>query len=213
MRPLHGVPAQARALPGLPPRHHRRSLARQPSTLSTLPGALGEPRQQARFLCGLSSPAITQARLAPRSALGLRPVAAQLVRRLADEGRRRRGAGQARARGRARRGRPRLFRPPAALWARIHRAGAVRPAPDLGGVVGGRAGGDGFRRGAPDDPRHGRVPPRAVRPARSDQPLAAEPVRAGQGQPAAHRLRRGRGGAHHPRRRSCSATTATARRS
>ena len=34
-----------------------------------------------------------------------------------------------------------------------------------------------------------------------------------QGQPAAHRLRRGRGGAHHPRRRSCSATTATARRS
>ena len=40
-----------------------------------------------------------------------------------------------------------------------------------------------------------------VRPPRPDQPLAAEPVRAGQGQPAAHRLRRGRGGAHHPRRR------------
>ena len=65
-----------------------------------------------------------------------------------DEGRRRRGAGQARARGRARRGRPRLFRPPAALRARIHRAGAVRSAPDLGGVVGGRPGGDGFRRRA-----------------------------------------------------------------
>ena len=51
------------------------------------------------------------------------------------------------------------------------------------------------------DPRHGGIPPRARRPPRSDQPLAAEPVRAGQGQPAAHRLRRGRGGAHHPRRR------------
>ena len=65
-----------------------------------------------------------------------------------DEGRRRRGAGQARARGRARRGRPRLFRPPAALRAGIYRAGAVRSAPDLGGVVGGGAGGDGFRRRA-----------------------------------------------------------------
>ena len=52
-----------------------------------------------------------------------------------------------------------------------------------------------------NDPRHGGIPPRARRPPRSDQPLAAEPVRAGQGQPAAHRLRRGRGGAHHPRRR------------
>ena len=118
-----------------------------------------------------------------------------------DEGRRRRGAGQARARGRARRGRPRLFRPPAALRAGLYRAGAVRSAPDLGGVVGGGAGGDGFRRGAPADPRHGGVPARALGPPRSDQPLAAEPVRAGQGQPAAHRLRRGRGGAHHPRRR------------
>ena len=86
----------------------------------------------------------------------------------------------------------------AALRTGLHRAGAVRPAPDLGGVVGGGAGGDGFGRCTPADPRHGRISPRVGRPARSDQSLAAEPVRAGQGQPAAHRLRRGRGGAHHP---------------
>ena len=118
-----------------------------------------------------------------------------------DEGRCRRGAGQAGARGCARRGRPRLFRPPAALRAGIRHAGAVRSAPDLGGVVGSGAGGDGFRRRPPADPRHGGVQACALGPPRSDQPLAAEPVRPGEGQSAAHRVRRGRGGAHHPRRR------------
>ena len=83
----------------------------------------------------------------------------------------------------------------------IYHPGAVRSAPDLGGLVGGGAGGDGFRRRAQDDRRHGRLPPRARRPARPDQPLAAEPVRPGEGQSAAHGVRRGRGGAHHPRRR------------
>ena len=36
-----------------------------------VPTALGEPRQQARFLCGLSSPAITQARLARNPLFGV----------------------------------------------------------------------------------------------------------------------------------------------
>ena len=130
-----------------------------------------------------------------------------------DEGRRRRGAGQARARGRARRGRPRLFRPPAALRARICRAGAVRSAPDLGGLVGGRAGGDGFRRRAAQDPRHGRVQARACRAA-SIRPATG--CRA-----CSSRSRPTRSASSSPRARrsapsappSCSATTATARRS
>ena len=72
-----------------------------------------------------------------------------------DEDRRGRGAGRARARGRARRGRRRLFRRAAALRARLHHPGAVRSAPDLGGAVGGRQGGDGFRRRAQADRRYG----------------------------------------------------------
>jgi ATP-dependent DNA helicase RecQ len=34
------------------------------------PGALGEPRQQARFLCGLTSPALTAARLSRHALFG-----------------------------------------------------------------------------------------------------------------------------------------------
>jgi ATP-dependent DNA helicase RecQ len=34
------------------------------------PAALGEPRQQARFLCGLSSPALTAARLGRHALFG-----------------------------------------------------------------------------------------------------------------------------------------------
>ena len=34
------------------------------------PAQLGEPRQQARFLCGLSSPAVTSARLSRHALFG-----------------------------------------------------------------------------------------------------------------------------------------------
>jgi len=45
-------------------------------------------------------------------------------------------------------------RPPA-LRTGVHRAGAVRSSADLGGVVGGGPGSDGFGRGAQADPEHG----------------------------------------------------------
>ena len=51
------------------------------------------------------------------------------------------------------------------------------------------------------------------RPARSDRRGAAAHLRPGARQPPARRLRRGRGGEDHPRRRCPSATTAMARRS
>ena len=119
-----------------------------------------------------------------------------------DEDRRRRGAGQAGARGRARRGRPRLFRPPAALRAGIHHPGAVRSAPDLDGAGGGGAGGDGFAawRAAPipDMAEYRRALSGRLDPTSHWLQSLFEQV---QGQPAAHRVRRGRGGAHDPRRR------------
>jgi ATP-dependent DNA helicase RecQ len=65
---------QARALPPVPPRPaieqyiDRAVLA---ELCSAYPGALGDPRQQARFLCGLSSPAITQARLSRNQLYGV----------------------------------------------------------------------------------------------------------------------------------------------
>jgi ATP-dependent DNA helicase RecQ len=40
------------------------------SLCSAQPDALGEPRQQARFLCGLTSPALTQARLSRHALFG-----------------------------------------------------------------------------------------------------------------------------------------------
>jgi ATP-dependent DNA helicase RecQ len=63
---LSGFDAQTRALPADAPLPSLASLF-DVSTFEQLcaahPGALGEPRQQARFLCGLSSPALTAARL------------------------------------------------------------------------------------------------------------------------------------------------------
>ena len=61
----------------------------------------------------------------------------------------------------------------AALRPGLHHPGAVRPAPHLGGAVGGGAGGDGFGRRAQADPRHGRLPARAARPARPDRGRAS----------------------------------------
>ena len=36
-----------------------------------MPDALGQPRQQARFLCGLTSPALTRARLSSNPLFGI----------------------------------------------------------------------------------------------------------------------------------------------
>ncbi len=69
-----------------------------------------------------------------------------------DEDRRGRGAGAAGARGCPGRGGRRLFGAAAALRARLHHPGAVRPAPHLGGAGGGGTGGDGFRRREEADP-------------------------------------------------------------
>ena len=87
-----------------------------------------------------------------------------------------------------------------ALRARLHHPGAVRSAPDLGGALGGRQGGDGFRRGAQADRRHGRLS-RSLRgrldPTAAGLELIFDKVR---GQSEARRLRRGRGGEDDPRR-------------
>ena len=68
-----------------------------------------------------------------------------------------RGARRARARGRARRGGRRLPGQPPALRPALHHPGAVRSAPDLGDPGRRGQGGDGDRRGAAADRRHGRI--------------------------------------------------------
>jgi ATP-dependent DNA helicase RecQ len=50
-------------LPARPPIERVIDGAQLRSLAMSAPAALGEPRQQARFLCGLSSPALTRARL------------------------------------------------------------------------------------------------------------------------------------------------------
>jgi len=72
-----------------------------------------------------------------------------------DEDRRGRGFGPARPRGRSGRGRRRLFRSAPYLRTRLHNPGTVRPAPDLGGPLCRRQGGDGFRCRPQAHPRHG----------------------------------------------------------
>jgi ATP-dependent DNA helicase RecQ len=64
---------QPRALPNLtphPPIEETIDVAAFAALCSAHPDSLGEPRQQARFLCGLSSPAISQARLGRNSLSG-----------------------------------------------------------------------------------------------------------------------------------------------
>ena len=109
--------------------------------------------------------------------LSRRPRCARLDDQRGDEDRRGRGAGPARPRGRARRGRRRLFRRAPDLRTRLHHPGAVRPAADLGGAVGRRQGGDGFRRRAQADPRHGRLPAQPARPPRPDRGRARADLR------------------------------------
>ncbi len=74
-----------------------------------------------------------------------------------DEDRRRRGAGRPCPRGCAGRSGRRLCGPAPQLWSGLHHPGPVRSAAHLGDPVGGGPGGDGFRRGAPADRRHGRL--------------------------------------------------------
>ena len=84
VRPLHGLPRR----PGRPaarPRGRRRStsIARALAALAEAhPAALGEPRQQARLLCGITSPATTRTRLTRDPLFGAlrdRPFAAILA--------------------------------------------------------------------------------------------------------------------------------------
>jgi ATP-dependent DNA helicase RecQ len=58
-----GEPVRIPALPARPPIERVIDGAQLRSLAMSAPAALGEPRQQARFLCGLSSPALTRARL------------------------------------------------------------------------------------------------------------------------------------------------------
>ena len=110
-------------------------------------------------------------------------------------------AGRARARGRARRGRRRLWRA-AEIRPRLHHPGAVRSAADLLCAAGGGQGRHGHRRRAQADRRHGRLPRNASLAARSGRRACCNGgVRAAAPAAAARRLRRGRGGAGHPRRR------------
>ena len=57
--------------------------------------------------------------------------------------------------------------------ARLHHPGAVRSAPDHARAAGRRQGGDGYRRGAQADRRHGRLRRAALGPARPGRRLAA----------------------------------------
>jgi len=58
-----GVPAELPPAPAHPPIETAIDAGALIALIEQHPGALGEPRQQARFLCGLSSPALTRARL------------------------------------------------------------------------------------------------------------------------------------------------------
>ena len=61
------LPPRAAAVPPLPDGLDVAALA---SVRATHPEALGEPRQVARFLCGLSSPALTKAKLSRHPLFG-----------------------------------------------------------------------------------------------------------------------------------------------
>jgi ATP-dependent DNA helicase RecQ len=60
---VDGRPAVLPAIPAPPPIEDALEPGAVRALLGEHPAALGEPRQQARFLCGLSSPALTRARL------------------------------------------------------------------------------------------------------------------------------------------------------
>ena len=104
------------------------------------------------------------------------------------------------ARGRARRGRGRLWRA-AEIRARLHHPGAVRPAPDLPYSAGGRQGRHGYRRRAQADRRHGRLSGATALAPRSGRRRLAARLRAAAAAAAARGVRRGRGRAGDPRRR------------
>ena len=116
-----------------------------------------------------------------------------------DEDRRRRGAGLAGARGRAGRGRRRLSGRAPALRQGLHHPGPVRSAPDPCRADRGRQGRDGDRRRRQADRRHARLQGAALGKARSGRRHAEPHLRAGAALSQARRLRRGRGGAGHPR--------------
>ena len=173
----------------------------------------GAPRRHRRHRpLGLSEPGQQRAGLPlhlPRRARRARP-----HHQRGDEDRRRPGARRAGARGRARRSRRRLCRTAAALRPRIHHPRAVRSAADL----------DASR---PRSPRRRWIP--AWRAGRSStwraigselsarlDPIAASLQRIFEQrarQPAARRVRRGRGGEGRSAPRSPFAMPATARRS
>ena len=117
-----------------------------------------------------------------------------------DEDRGRARARRSRARGRSRRGGERLSRREAALWPRLHHSGPVRSAPHSCRADRGRQSGDGFWSGAAADRRPHRLQGAIVRPPRPDRRRDAADHRARPSNPEARRLRRGRGGAGHPRR-------------
>ena len=130
-----------------------------------------------------------------------------------DEDRRRARARRAGARGRARRGRRRLRRA-AEIRARLHHPGAVRSAADLLRPARRRQGGDGHRRRAQADRRHGRLPRSSCARAAIRSPACCSGSTSGCGaRPQARGVRRGRGGAGDPRRGELRAARASAPRS
>ena len=111
-----------------------------------------------------------------------------------------RGAGRAGARGRARRGGRRLSGRQRPKFGPHY----IIPVPFdsrllVGSAGGGGQGGDGYRRGAQADRRHGAIQGAALGAARPDRRHAAADLPAGAADAEARRLRRGRGGADDPR--------------
>ena len=104
------------------------------------------------------------------------------------------------------------YRRAAGLWPRLHHPGAVRSAADIRDAAGGGEGGDGLGRRAEADRRHGRLCARSFR-ARLDPVAGVLSARVRAAAPAAQArgVRRGRGGAGHPRRGELRAARAWAR--
>ena len=90
--------------------------------------------------------------------------------------------------------------------ARLHHPRAVRSAPHHPRAAGRRQGGDGHRRRAQADRRHGRLRRAALGPARSGRRLAAGIFAQVRNAAQAHHLRRGRAAADRPRRQRLSTT-------
>ena len=131
-----------------------------------------------------------------RGALDVRAKTINMEMKIAAAARARR----TRARGRAGRGRRRLSRRAAALRARLHHSGALRSAPHPCRADRRRQGGDGLGRRAAADRRSRRLQGATLGAPRSDRRRHAAHHRARAADAQARRLRRGRGGAGHPRR-------------